>query len=81
MPSMSKRCGVLGVAAILFLTIGLGAQETVDREMVERIKAEGNQRSQVAELFNHFASVIGGRLTASPAHRQAVDYARGMLDG
>lgn len=48
MPSMSKRCGVLGVAAILFLTIGLGAQETVDREMVERIKAEGNQRSQVA---------------------------------
>ena len=81
MPSMSNRCGALGVGVILFGTIGLGAQEPVDREMVERIKAEGNQRSQVAELFNHFTNVIGGRLTASPAHRQAVDYARGMLDG
>ena len=49
--------------------------------MVERITAEGSQRSEVAELFNHFTNVIGGRLTASPAHRQAVEYARDRLDG
>ena len=78
---MSERVRVLLVAASLFCTASVVAQEPVDREMVERIKAEGSQRSQVARLFNHFTNVIGGRLTASPAHRQAVEYARRTLEG
>ena len=78
---MTRRFGAVLVATSVLSFAGLGAQEPVDREMVERIKAEGSQRSRVAELFNHFTNVIGGRLTASPAHRAAVEYARGRLDG
>lgn len=78
---MPTRYGVLTFAITLFWASGAGAQEPVDREMVERIKAEGSERSRVGELFNHFTNVIGGRLTASPAHREAVEYARGRLEG
>ena len=78
---MPTRYRVLTFAITLFWVGGAGAQEPVDREMVERIKAEGSERSRVGELFNHFTNVIGGRLTASPAHREAVEYARGRLEG
>ena len=78
---MTRRFSAVLVATIVLSFAGLGAQEPVDREMVARIKDEGSERSRVGELFNHFTNVIGGRLTASPAHRQAVEYARGMLDG
>ena len=78
---MTARLSVLIVATTLFWPGGARAQEPVDRKMVERVKAEGGQPSQVAELFNHFTNVVGGRLAASPAHRQAVEYARGRLDG
>ena len=78
---MPTRYRVLTFAITLFWAGGAGAQEPVDREMVERIKAEGSERSRVGELFNYFTNVIGGRLTASPAHREAVEYARGRLEG
>ncbi len=78
---MPLRFHGLLTATLLVVSAGANAQEPVDRGMVERIKAEGGQRSEVAELFNHFTNVIGGRLTASLAHRQAVEYARGRLDG
>lgn len=78
---MTRRFTTVLIATTVLWFAGLGAQEPVDREMVERIKAEGSQRSEVAALFNHFTNVIGGRLTASPAHREAVEYARSMLDG
>ncbi len=77
---MTRRFSPLLIAMTVLSCAGLGAQEPVDREMVERITAEGSQRSRVAELFNHFTNVIGGRLTASPAHREAVEYARGRLE-
>ena len=78
---MTRRFSAVLVATIVLSFAGLGVQEPVDREMVERIKDEGSERSRVGELFNHFTNVIGGRLTASPAHREAAEYARGRLEG
>jgi hypothetical protein len=55
------------------------AQEPVDRTMVARIKEEGSQRSRVAATFNQLTTVIGPRLTGSPAYRQAADWSAAEL--
>ncbi len=54
-------------------------QEPVDLDMVARIRAEGLERSNALALFEHMTTVIGPRLTASPAYRQAADWARDRL--
>lgn len=54
-------------------------QEPVDREMIAKIKDEGLKRSQVEETFTHFTEDIGPRLTGSPAHKQAAEWARNKL--
>ena len=55
------------------------AQEPVDREIVAKIRAEGLDRSRVWSMVDTLATVIGPRLTASPAHRRAADWARDHL--
>ncbi len=47
---------------------------TVDTEMVERIKEEGLQRSQVMEYAFWLTDVYGPRLTNSPQLDRATDY-------
>ena len=55
------------------------AQEPVDREMIARIREEGLKRSQVYTTFTHFTEIIGPRLTGTPAHKAAAEYARDRL--
>ena len=57
------------------------AQERVDRDVVAKIRAEGLDRSRVWSMVDTMATVIGPRLTASPAHRRAADWAREHLAG
>ncbi len=54
-------------------------QEPVDLDVVARIRAEGLERSNALARFEHMTTVIGPRLTASPAYRQAADWARDRL--
>jgi hypothetical protein len=49
-------------------------QEPVDREMIAKIRDEGLNRSQAPETFTHFTEVIGPRLTATPAYKNAADF-------
>jgi hypothetical protein len=55
------------------------AQETIDRAMVARIRAEATERSKVLETFNYITNVTGARPTGSRAHKQAADYVRARL--
>ncbi|HYW69616.1 MAG TPA: M20/M25/M40 family metallo-hydrolase [Pyrinomonadaceae bacterium] len=55
------------------------AQEPVDSVMNARIRDEGLKRSKVYETFTHFTEVIGPRLTGTPAHKTAAEYARDRL--
>ena len=55
------------------------AQERVDADMVAKIRAEGLERSQALEIFSHLTTVIGPRLTASPAHKQSIDWTQQRL--
>ena len=73
------RIVILSIVAVL-ASAGVGAQQiTVDRETVARIRAEGLDHSQVEPVFNELTVTIGPRLTASPAHKRAVEYVRQRL--
>src|SRR5262245_4003655 len=59
-------------AALLALAQPAHAQ---DPATLARIRDEGMNRSHALELFDHLTTVIGPRLTASPAFKQSVDWA------
>lgn len=66
-------------ALVLAATALVRAQIAVDRETITKIRAEGLDHSQAGAVFNHLTIEIGPRLTASPAHKRAVEYARERL--
>src|SRR3954470_23410718 len=55
------------------------AQERIDASMNAKIRAEGLDRSHVAQMFDTIATVIGPRLTGSPAFLRAMSYAKQKL--
>lgn len=65
---------------ILFLAVlvptCLTAQERIDQDMTERIIEEGLERSEALSLFLTLTDEIGPRLTASPEHDRAAEWAR-----
>ena len=68
----------LALAAALSPAL-LGAQENFDRAMVAKIRDEGLNRSHVWGMVDTLATVIGPRLTASPAFMRAATWARDHL--
>jgi len=70
----------IGFAFVLALTSSMmTAQVANDREVLDRIRVEGLQHSDVARVFETLTVDIGPRLTASPAHKRAVEFVRGDL--
>lgn len=66
---------VLALTLVLAGSVAGNAQEPA-ASVVQRIRAEGLDRSRIAELYETLTTTIGPRLTASPAYRQAADWAR-----
>lgn len=50
------------------------AQEAVDQDVMQRIREEGLERSQIEPLARHLTEVIGPRLTGSPAMKRANEW-------
>src|SRR6202790_542800 len=50
-----------------------------DSGALERIRVEAADHSQAAPVFDMFTVTIGPRLTASPAHKRAAEWARDRL--
>ncbi len=70
------------LAAMLTLNPTGSAQtpvEKVDLEVVNKIKAEGMERSQVMETLSWLTDVYGPRLTNSPNYKAAADWAKNKL--
>jgi hypothetical protein len=66
-------------AIVLFLTVGVTFALTQQRDggdMLARIRAEGLQRSRALPLYRTLTDEIGARLTGSPAHVRAANWAR-----
>src|SRR4051794_33316761 len=71
------------LASVAILTVGTVHSFTQQRsaasapgDMVARIKAEGLQRSRALALYRTLTDEFGARLTGSPAHKQAANWAR-----
>lgn len=72
------------------VSIGIGAtapqamqpsQEQVDLEMINRIRDEGFNHSQVMETLGYMTDVIGPRLTGSPQLKQANEWTLDQMQG
>lgn len=72
---MKKLVISLTVIFSLFFQLPLCAQEPIDTALLAKIRDEGLNRSQVERTFAQFTEVIGPRLTGSPSHKAAADYA------
>ena len=57
------------------------AQESIDQAMIAKIRDEGLNRSRAWPMLDTLATVIGPRLTASPAYMRAATWARDHLTG
>lgn len=55
------------------------AAEAVDTAVIEKIKQEGLERSQVMQIASYLTDVIGPRLTGSPQMRLALEWTRDKL--
>lgn len=74
--ALNLTCGALLAA----LCTGMAAQSATDpKTMLDRIRREGLERSQVVDAFSQFVTVIGPRLTGSPNYKRAADWAREKL--
>jgi len=71
-----SRCLPLAVACASTLA---AAQSSPDRDILAKIRTEGLEHSQVAPVFEMLTVNIGPRLTASPAHKRAAEWARDRL--
>ena len=67
------------VVVALLVTLPGTAQESTDYAMLEKIRAEGMDRSKVLETFDHLTAVIGPRLTNSPAHKRSIAWTQQIL--
>ena len=67
------------LALVLLLGVVAGAQPTSERDLLARIRTEGLEHSQVVPVFDMLTVTIGPRLTASPAHKRAAEWARDRL--
>ncbi len=56
------------------------AQESVDLRVVERIREEGLERSQIEDLARHLTEVVGPRLTGSPGMAAANAWTQEKFD-
>lgn len=61
-------------ATLLVFTFALAAQDTPDLAILNRIKAEAFQNSQVMDHLFYLTDVYGPRLTNSPGHRAAAEW-------
>jgi hypothetical protein len=68
-----------GLAASAAARIDSGEQDRVDFGVIEKIRAEGMERSKVLETFDYLTTVIGPRLTNSPAHKRAVEWTQEQM--
>jgi hypothetical protein len=71
---------MLSVALALSGVAGAQTKETVDLDMVSRIRQEAFHRSQVMATFSHLTEQIGPRLTNSPAMGEANTWTRSKFN-
>ena len=67
------------VAVILAASLAAWSQESIDLEMINRIRYEGFRNSKIMEIASGLMDGIGPRLTGSPSVKQANEWTRDQL--
>ena len=73
---MIDRPWVATVLLLAVTAVPASTQQPASGDMVARIKTEGLQRSRALTLYRTLTDEIGARLTGSPAHVRAANWAR-----
>ena len=68
----------LFLAALIFAN-GSQAQSALDDVTLKRMHRKAFENSQADAIFGTLTTVIGPRLTASPAHKRAAEYTKDVL--
>ena len=68
---MRLALALLAAVSTAAIALSAPAAAQVDRSTVNRILDEGMNRSEVMETAAHLSDRIGGRMTNSPAMREA----------
>src|SRR5436190_12509473 len=71
---LNRRVLALGLIVTLFC-LPLLAQNGSDKNLLERIRKEEQTNSQIMKTMHMFTDVYGPRLTGSPNHKAAADWA------
>lgn len=69
---------IAALVTVLLLATVLGAQSS-DRDTLAKLRAEAAAHSDISTVFDTLTVAIGPRLTASPAHKRAAEWARDRL--
>ncbi len=81
--SLKKTCRYLLPVITFIWTLShtsLIAQEPVDYRMIEKMRDEGFNRSQVMDIVWHLTDVYGPRLANSPSYNQAAQWAKNKFE-
>lgn len=71
---------ILATIIVLFSVQSLVyAQENIDLQMMEKIKKEEKNNSQIASIAYNLTDVCGARLTNSPGYKRAIAYTTSAL--
>ena len=72
---MKQYAPAIALAMSVATGVGLAGQSDV----LQRIKSEALERSQVMGMFDHLVTAIGPRLTGSPEYKAAAEWSREKL--
>jgi len=73
---MKRRVVLVAGLVLLLLGVSTATQQRDGGDALARIRAEGLQRSRALPLYRTLTDEIGARLTGSPAHVRAANWAR-----
>src|SRR5262245_46192967 len=73
---MKRRVVCVAGLVLLLLGVSTATQQRDGGDALARIRAEGLQRSRALMLYRTLTDEIGARLTGSPAHIRAANWAR-----
>jgi carboxypeptidase Q len=76
---MHTKSIALSVVAAVVLTVTVAADERIDYEVNARIRKEGRERSQLMRTLHFLTDMYGPRLTGSPNHKRAAEWAIGQM--
>ena len=69
------RAATAGLVALLFIVAPLGGREPVNDEVNARIRKEAREHSHILRTVHYLTDVYGPRLTGSPNHKAAGEWA------